>query len=146
MYMEMFLITGILPLWFISRDIKRNVMAAIKFHGILPDGHNFCQDCSQSIRELKPTKLYREVSRLSRVFSRTYGYSLFCYFLHGILYYSVNLDIIFQPAATFNEKLYQIEFICTLFVICGFGASFAYQVSDIMNEFVFKFTFVASFN
>lgn len=125
MYAELFFIAGIIPLWLTSLDFRNMV-------------YEECAQFSQRklgwkrgyLRKTRSMKLYLKVSRLSRLFSRGHGYALLCYFANYLMYYSTKIDTLFLPRTTAGGKVYELEYLCTVSIVYGLGASFAYQVSQ----------------
>lgn len=119
LYVEFFFIVGIVTLWAISCDFKSKIvkMSTKSFR---------CGNYS-SLPEKCLINQYIAISKLSRLFSKAYGYSLLSYFLLHILYFSIGLDRIFIPLAL-GEKFYELEFIVTICLIYGLGAHYSLQV------------------
>lgn len=51
-------------------------------------------------------------------------------FANYLMYYSTKIDTLFLPRTTAGGKVYELEYLCTVSIVYGLGASFAYQVSQ----------------
>lgn len=118
-YAEFFFVVGIVTLWAISHDYKSKIVQKP-----IP---LFSFRKSSSFPEKYLISQYKAISKLSRSFSKAYGYALLSYFILYILYYSMALDRIFIPLAL-GEKIYELEFVFTICLIYGLGAHYSHQV------------------
>lgn len=113
MYIELFLITGILSLWLISVDFQQKISSESV-------GHDNVQ---------KILNYYKDICKLSKIFSEGHGLVLLLAILNGALYYSCSIgDYIFTMTNMWRE-FYMLEFLLTFSTIWALATTFAKQVS-----------------
>lgn len=132
LFVELFLISSIIPLWLISCDFVKIVEREVEECTVKKQ-----KKVDFSRLELRSNKLVSHICSLSRLFNEPHGFALLTYIIDYTLYYSTNIDTAFNHK-TIGETLYQLWFLITFSTIYGLGSHFAYQVRElyfIQDEF-----------
>lgn len=127
MYLGLFLLSGILPLWLISLDFKTSLLQAEKTNMNETDPGKKRSPDTHNSRVNRIFQRYRCICQISRLYSKAYGDVLFCFFFNYLMYYSTSIDKLIK-SATAGKRIYELEFISTFAVVYILGAHFSYQV------------------
>lgn len=112
---ELLIIMSLSVMWLISVDFKARVEKTVAASS---------EDAFQSV-----IQQYREIRRLTLVHGRGHSVPVFCYFLEGVMYYSLNLGQLFSTPS-FGSFIYDVEYFTTLTAISVLAGSFIYNVSE----------------
>lgn len=128
MYMELFFISGIFPLWLASIDFEDILIREIAEELKLKRG----------VRVKSVSKLFRQMCHLANAYNMSYGSGLFWYFFQGVIFYSINIGRYFQPHSAGDHAL-SFEYLITLLIICLLAAGFAHNVRPNLYKFVIEY-------
>lgn len=116
LYVDLHILSGILTLWVISCDFRDGVQKAFQWpsQGMSDGKINFI-------------KQYKSISRLSRMFSKVCGYTLFSCILFYCIYYSVCFSELLMPIPAV-QNVYVMKFLLANISIFRFGVGFSLRV------------------
>lgn len=118
-YAEFFFISAIFPLWLLASEFQQVIQQEVKVAKLRCKYHGEFN--------LHSVELYKEIQKLSRSFSKGYGYPLMSYLIYYLLYHSIGVDRLFV-SLTFGVKLYDSVFMMTFLMVYGFAAHYAFKV------------------
>lgn len=129
-YLDFFLISGILPLWLISLEFRKVVIQEEKYSSLLKPNFNLVFRRERNWRQhgqLSILKRYGSVCNLARLYTKGYGDVLFCFIFNYLMHCSTSIDSLTRKATT-GKRIYELEFISAFAVVYGLGAHLSYEV------------------
>lgn len=118
--MELYFLALTVTMWLIGCDFNSIVCQTVQLTS-QKSNYRFRCKCFSLVKQ------YKSISRLSRKFSRIFGYRLFLYILVYIIYYSVGLNNFLMPLPIF-QKLYEVKFLLLFLANMLFSVGFSKKV------------------
>lgn len=128
MYIKLFFISGIAPLWLVSFDYKQLIEKELD----KSERSKFFLISNHNVKLHDPTRMsiqYQEVCNVTRAYNQGHGYALISFIVYALSYYSIRIDTFFRSDVRWGKKFYLFQFTCGLGAIYGLGAGFSFQVN-----------------
>lgn len=117
-YFDMFFMSGVVTLWLMSLSFRRTVSEELE---------TFRENQRKQVK-LRSLKMYRSIFHITHDFDRGHGLAMLCYFFEGLMYYSINLNVVFVNRG-FGPKIFYIKYFLLFWANFGLGVHFSINVT-----------------